>query len=224
MESKNEFGRSTATAQSFVQNRLESYYDGANLNEMRGIGATKGRSSGFSLDFLSTGAGFALLLATFIVAWFPEVAFGTRSFVFRDFGMYGYPVAHYFRESFWRGEVPLWNPYSNCGVPFLSQWSTLVCYPGSLFYLLLPLPWSLNAFCLVHLFLGGMGMYFFARRLTNNNTAGAIAGLAYSFNGLTLSCLIWPHYMVCLGWLPWVFLSVDRALRLLSPVFAGRCR
>ena len=171
------------------------------------------RGSSFTLDFLFTGTGFALLLGMLIIAWFPEVVLGTRSFVFRDFGFYGYPVAKYFRECFWRGELPLWNPYNNCGVPFLAQWSTLVCYLGSLFYLLFPLPWSLNAFCRLHLFLGGMGMYFFARRLTNNNVAGAIAGLAYTFNGLTFSCLIWPHYMVCLGWLPFVFLSVERALR-----------
>ena len=57
-----------------------------------------------------------------------------------------------FRESFWRGEMPLWNPYNNCGLPFLAQWNTLALYPGSLFYLLLPLSWALGVFCLLHLF------------------------------------------------------------------------
>src|ERR1041384_4488497 len=73
---------------------------------------------------------------------------GTESFFYRDFGVLGYPTAAYHREMFSRGELPLWNPYSNCGVPFLAQWGTMVLYPFSLIYLLLPLPWSLSIFCL----------------------------------------------------------------------------
>src|SRR5262245_23053905 len=91
---------------------------------------------------------FALLLVVLILAAFPSVIFGTQSFVHRDFGLWGYPVAHYHRECFWRGELPLWNPYNNCGLPFLAQWGTLVLYPLSLIYLLQPLPWGLNLFCL----------------------------------------------------------------------------
>src|SRR5207253_8580621 len=64
-------------------------------------------------------------------------------------------LAFHHRESFWRGEVPLWNPLNDCGVPFLAQWNTIVLYPGSLFYLLLPLSWSLGVFCLAHLLVAG---------------------------------------------------------------------
>ena len=72
---------------------------------------------------------FASLLALLIVVLFPEVIFGDRTFIFRDFGLFGYPVAFYHRESFWRGEIPLWNPLNCSGLPFLAQWNTLVCYP-----------------------------------------------------------------------------------------------
>src|ERR1035438_7912601 len=99
---------------------------------------------------------FALLLALFILAMFPDVIFGGRTFIFRDFGLFGYPLAHYHRESFWRGEIPLWNPLSHCGIPFLAQWNTLVLYSGSLFYLLLPLELSPGLFNLLHLFLCGV--------------------------------------------------------------------
>jgi hypothetical protein len=53
---------------------------------------------------------------------------------------------------------------NDCGLPFLAQWNTMTLYPLSLFYLLLPLSWSLGVFCLGHLFLGGMGMYFLSHR------------------------------------------------------------
>jgi len=39
----------------------------------------------------------------------------------RDFGLFTYPVAHYAREQILSGHVPLWNPLSDCGVPFLGQ-------------------------------------------------------------------------------------------------------
>ena len=41
--------------------------------------------------------------AVFFFAAFPEVIFGTRTFVFRDFGNFAYPLAFHQREAFWRG-------------------------------------------------------------------------------------------------------------------------
>src|SRR5437763_4819765 len=157
---------------------------------------------------------FALLLAAFILAMFPDIILGGRTFIFRDFGLFGYPLAYHFRESFWRGEIPLWNPLSHCGIPFLAQWNTLVLYPGSLFYLLLPLDWSLGVFNLAHLFLCGIAMYALSWTWTGNRFAAAVAGLAYAFNGFTLNCLMWPNYIASLAWMPLVVLTVERAWRL----------
>ena len=153
---------------------------------------------------------FMVLLAALLAVNFAAVLFGGQSFFLRDFGYFSYPLAQYHREAFWRGEIPLWNPLSNCGLPFLAQWNTLTLYPGSLIYLLLPLPWSLNLFCVLHLFLGGLGMYFLARRWTENNFAAAVAGFLFTFNGLTLNCLMWPNNIAALGLMPWVVLLAQR--------------
>ena len=82
---------------------------------------------------------FALLLALLVVATFPGVLLGGTTFIIRDFGLFSYPVAYFHRQCFWRGDLPLWNPFNNCGLPFLAQWNTLALYPLSLIYLLLPL-------------------------------------------------------------------------------------
>ena len=156
---------------------------------------------------------FALILAAAIFASFPLVALGLKSFFYRDFGVLAYPFVHYHHASFWRGELPLWNPYSNCGAPFLAQWGTLVLYPFSTFYCLFPLPWSLNFFSLAHLFLGGMGMYFLARQWWGHGFPAAAAGFVFVFNGAILSSLTWPNYGVALGWLPWVVWLTGRAWR-----------
>ncbi len=154
---------------------------------------------------------FACVLALLIAATFPGILIGSSTFVVRDFGMFSYPVAYFHRESFWRGELPFWNPYSNCGVPFLAQWNTLALYPPSLIYLLLPLAWSLPLFCLIHVFWGGMGMYFLARRWTNNCLGAGLAGIIFSFNGLSLNFLMWPSHIATFAWLPWVLLLGQRA-------------
>src|SRR6267154_3128002 len=107
---------------------------------------------------------FAALLALLIVACFPQVVAGLETFFYRDFALFGYPLAFYHKESFWRGEMPLWNPLNNRGLPFMAQWNTLTLYPPSLIYLLFPLSWSLGMFCLSHLFLAGVGMYRLAQR------------------------------------------------------------
>ena len=156
---------------------------------------------------------FALLLALLILATFPQVLLGLETFVIRDYGFFAYPLAHFQQECFRHGELPLWDPYNNCGVPFLAQWNTMPLYPPSLIYLLLPLPWSLGFFCLLHLWFGGFGMFFLARRWTGNSFAAAFAGVAFAFNGLTLNLLMWPSHIATLSWIPWVVLAVELAWR-----------
>jgi hypothetical protein len=102
------------------------------------------RCATLPLHWLTPGR-FALILAALICAAFPDVIFGAKSFFFRDYSLFGYPLAHYHRENFWHGQVPLWNPLNNCGLPYAAQWNTMVFYPLSLIYLLLPLPWSLGS-------------------------------------------------------------------------------
>src|SRR5438552_800953 len=147
---------------------------------------------------------FAALLAALTCVAYPDVIFGGRTFYHRDFAVFGYPLAYYHRESFWRGEIPLWNPLNICGLPFLAQWNTMALYPLSIFYLLLPLSWSLSMFCLIHFFLAGLGMYFLAQSWTENRFAAAVAGVAFSFNALMLNCLMWPNNIAALAWLPWL--------------------
>src|SRR5512143_3519679 len=115
--------------------------------DIAGANESTPRTSRGSEKWFTAGK-LAGLVGLFLFALYPEVVLGSHSFFYRDFGFFGYPLAHYWRENFWHGEVPLWNPLSNCGLPFLAQWNTMVCYPFSVVYLLLPLPWSLNLFCL----------------------------------------------------------------------------
>jgi hypothetical protein len=156
---------------------------------------------------------FGILLAVLIFAAFPQVLLGLQTFVVRDYGFFAYPLAHFQQECFRNGELPFWDPYNNCGVPFLAQWNTMPLYPPALIYLLLPLQWSLSFFCLLHLWFAGFGMFFLARRWTGNSFAAAFAGVAFAFNGLMLNLLMWPSHIATLSWMPWVVLAGELAWR-----------
>jgi hypothetical protein len=168
------------------------------------------KSSLLWLDQFTPGR-MAGLIALFLFALYPGVILGMQSFFFHDYGLFTYPVAYYAHESFWHGQVPLWNPLNNCGVPFLAQWNTSVCYPLSLIYMVFPLPWSLNIFCLGHLVLAGVGMHLLAYRWTQNRLAASIAGLAFALNGLMLNSLMWTSNLAALSWQPLVMLWVEQA-------------
>lgn len=156
---------------------------------------------------------FAVMLALLVVVSFPQVVSGLQTFIARDYGFFAYPLAYFQKQCFWHGQIPFWDPYNNCGIPFLAQWNTMPLYPPSLIYLLLPLPWSLSFFCLLHLWFGGLGMYFLARRWTDSDFAAAFAGTAFCFSGLTLNLLMWPSHTATWSWMPWVILAVESAWR-----------
>src|SRR5580700_4854535 len=130
-----------------------------------------------------TAGRLALLIVLLLFIEYPEVILGSHSFFNSDFGLFTYPVIHYLRDSIRRGEIPLWNPLNHCGVPFLAQWNTTVCYPPCWLCALFPLPWSLNCLCLGHLVLAGAGMYSLAHRWTEDSFAASVAGLAFALNG-----------------------------------------
>lgn len=161
-------------------------------------------------EFFSTRR-FAILSALLLAAMYYRVLFIGESFYYRDFGVLAIPTASYHKVSILAGEIPFWNPFSNCGAPFLAQWGTMVLYPLSLIYVLLPMPWSLNLFCIVHLWLGSMGMFLLARRWCGQSWPAAIAGVAFTFNGITQAALAWPNYIAALSLFPWVVLTVERA-------------
>ncbi len=173
-----------------------------------------------------TPARFGIFLALLVFSSFPQVVLGLETFVARDFGFFAYPLAHFQQQCFQRGELPFWNPYNNCGVPFLAQWNTMPLYPPALFYLALPLKWSLGMFSLLHLWWAGLGMYFLARRWTGNSFAAAFAGTAFAFNGFTLNLIMWPSHIATFSWVPWVVLLAECAWRdgwrwIIFAAFAG---
>ena len=176
-------------------------------------GTTFFSGEGRAGDTWFTASRFGLLLLVLMVVTFWNVFLGSHTFFYRDYGCFGYPLAHFHRESFWHGEIPFWNPLNSAGLPFLAQWNTLTLYPLSLIYLLMPEPWGLGAFVLAHFWLAGMTMYHAARHWSGNRLAASVAGLIYAASGLMQHSLMWPNNIAALAWMPLVALVAERAWR-----------
>lgn len=154
---------------------------------------------------------FYFLLTAALLSAFPEIALGFHTLFFRDFAALGYPGTVFTRDSLLKGELPLWNPCSHCGVPWLAQMGQW--YPPAWLCYVLPLPWAENILVLAHLWFGGCGMFWLLRRWNVTHFAAAFAAFAFVFNGVSLSCTQWGNYIASLAWLPWVVGSVIAAWR-----------
>lgn len=165
------------------------------------------------LDAWLTQGRFTALLGAMLFVTFWPVLMGGQAFFYRDYGFLGYPFAWFHQQAFLAGEFPGWNPLIHCGVPYFAQWNTMVLYPGSLIYVLLPLPWSLAWFCVLHLLLAGVGMYRLGRETTGSPLAAGVGGTAFSFCGMVLGCVIYPNYLVAFGWMPWLLSAAQNAWR-----------
>ncbi|MBL6763420.1 MAG: YfhO family protein [Verrucomicrobiae bacterium] len=156
---------------------------------------------------------FTAVLAGMLMITFWPALIGGGAFFYRDYGFLGYPFAYFHQQSFLAGEFPYWNELINCGVPHFAQWNTMVLYPGSLIYLLGPLPGSLAWFCVLHLLLAGVGMFRLGRDSTGSAFAGATGGTAFPFCGMVLGCVIYPNYLVAFAWMPWLLSATRKAWR-----------
>lgn len=190
--------------------------DGAKTNgcclriEMTGHDIIPGATDAPSASPLMPVGRFILLVALLVFAAYPDVCLGVAVFFHRDFSAFGFPLAAYYRESFAAGQWPLWNPLSNCGIPFLAQWSPLCFYPPALLFLVAGDTYSISLFCLAHQCLGGLGAYWLARRWTGNTLAAGVAGVGYALHGLMFNSLMWPHFIAGLSWAPWLMGAVER--------------
>lgn len=139
------------------------------------------------------------------------------SFAAGDFTQQFYAFAHYEAERLHNGQLPLWNPYTFAGHPFLADIQSAVFYPLSLLTILLTsfggffsraLEWE----ALAHFFLAAVFTYLLARRLTRSRVGGLTAAIVLTFSGYLTS---YPPLQLAILetfiWLPLIWLLLEVA-------------
>jgi hypothetical protein len=126
-----------------------------------------------------------------------------------------YPQKHFLRESLRAGHLPLRNPYTFSGTPFLANCQvSALFYPDVALWLLLPLPWGFAVDQALHLLLAGVGMALLVRDYTQSRPAALAAAISFIFGSFFLSKVLAGHLplMQTMTWLPWLMLCYERAI------------
>lgn len=133
-----------------------------------------------------------------------------------DLADFFWPMKAYTAARWAAGSLPLWNPLSGCGEPWLAQLQTGVFYPGDLPFRLGGAAGPLLALAL-HLAVASAGMAAWLSDL-GTSRAGALAGAAvFAGGGAFLSLAPVYNNFCTAAFLPWLFLGARRAVRGASP-------
>jgi hypothetical protein len=129
----------------------------------------------------------------------------------------------YQAERLWAGEIPLWNPYNNGGLPFLADNQSAVFYPPRLLTVALAGfsgTWTYHTLeleMMAHVLLASLLMYVLVRRLTGDQGAGSIPGalvaaLTWAYGGFMTG---YPPLQLALleavVWAPLILLGLHEA-------------
>ena len=129
--------------------------------------------------------------------------------VFPENDIWNHPVRWSVAESLRGGALPLWNPLTAFGMPWLAQFQTEVLYPLTPLFALFGLD-AWNAYSLLHLLLYAAGLHFF---LLASGVSRFWSGF---FSALSLVTLCAFNHVGSnapadtMAWIPWVFWSAQR--------------
>ena len=122
------------------------------------------------------------------------------------------PAAHLAREVILRGELPLWNPHTAVGMPFLAEMAPAILFPLQWILLVSDAPWVWDLFIALRLFLSGLFVGLYLRSMGLGRPASLLGAYGYMLCGFHLLQLNVVHMngAVVLPLLLWV---VERFVR-----------
>lgn len=122
------------------------------------------------------------------------------------------PWRAYARDRLRDGDLPLWNPHSSTGTPFIATMQSAVFYPVNLVLLPFSLERSLVLSALIRLWVAGFTTYLLARRYGLGQVPALLSGAAFMFSAFLVVWLGHPHTNAAV-WLPATILAVEMLLR-----------
>ena len=134
-------------------------------------------------------------------------------FAFRDAAHFYYPLFDWTNRQWAAGQIPLWNPQENTGLPVLADGTSSVFYPGKLVFALpLSYAWNFQLYTTLHILLAAGAAFLLARRWQASPCAAGLAAVTYAFGGNVLFQYCNVVYLVGAAWLPLALAAADRML------------
>ncbi|HET9886555.1 MAG TPA: YfhO family protein [bacterium] len=119
-----------------------------------------------------------------------------------------YPRRAVLHDAWNERALPLWNPDTFAGSPFLADVQAGVFYPPN--WVLMPFDpkWQMGAFLFFHAAWGGLGLHALLRRLGIAAPLAALAGCAFVLNGYFFQNFGLPTFLASASWVPWMLAAV----------------
>lgn len=141
-----------------------------------------------------------------------------------DLRDYHQPLAEFMARCLRNGEIPLWDPFTYCGMPFYANVQTQFAYPPAWLTILLSnltggarlldfLEWQIA----LHVFLGGALAYWLLRRLDLGRASSTFGATVFQLGGYFASQIQHLGAVNAAAWLPLAWLAVLELGRRLRP-------
>lgn len=157
---------------------------------------------------------------------YSEIIFYKKIFFIRDLTYLFHPWKTAVYESLLNGRIPLWNPYSYCGMPLLANFQTAVFYPFSVFFYILGFILGLKLFIIIHTFLAALFLFLYLRSKKIKASAAFTGGILFAFGGYLITKIEFLSLLGTAIWLPLILILFSGnificALTVAISLFAG---
>ena len=145
--------------------------------------------------------------------WLSPALLGRQAPSFRDQGDFFFPLKLYTADRIGSGELPLWNPLSGLGEPWLANGQSGVFYPPTLLFLLPSVALAAGLFLLLHFAIGVCGAWRFIKDEAVSDAGALLAAAAYGACGFAASLSAYWNHFGAWAYLPWVAACARSGLR-----------
>ncbi len=152
----------------------------------------------------------ALLPALF---WMAPALLQKQAPSFRDQGDFFFPLKLYTAGRIGAGDLPLWNPLSGLGEPWLANGQSGVFYPPTLLFLLPSAALAAGLFLLLHFAIGVSGAWRFVKDEAVSDSGALFGAAAYGACGFAASLSAYWNHFGAWAYLPWIAACARSGLR-----------
>jgi hypothetical protein len=153
---------------------------------------------------------YVLALAALTLIFFHRIVFGGRVLYWGDVLFQSYPWRHFTVTTLRDGQLPLWNPYIFCGIPFIANPQPAMFYPVNFLFQGLPVERAISYSAVFHVFLSGWFLYLFLRQKQRTPAASCLGAITFAFSGFVITKAQFPPMTNVVPWLPLALFCFER--------------
>lgn len=143
-----------------------------------------------------------ILFLVCVLLFFNGIIFTDKTFFFRDILNLFMPYRLFAAEHIQNGTLPLWNPYTFFGQPFLANPETSLFYPFTILFYIFNFAIAYKIFIVAHFFLAELLFYSFTKLLNAKNSFALVGAIIWTFGGYLSTRVEFLSILGTAIWLP----------------------